>query len=278
MCSNKGYHMKIAAVQLSGVPGDVSGNLDKIRAAVLAGAKASCRLLLFPEISDLGYDMPSIALAGRDWWPRVRDRLTALAREHEICLVCGVCLPGPDGLANALVAFGPNGDMLARYRKIHLFTAADADETNVFSPGSEIVCFDFEGVCFGLSVCYDLRFPELYRVQALQGCQAMLVASAWPKRRIDIWRTLCAARALENQCYLLGANRTGDQGAFPFGGRSLFVTPGGEITPASADQEGLITGTVDLAELAAIRQNIPALAHRRPELYAKVVGNSPESL
>jgi predicted amidohydrolase len=270
--------MKIAAVQLSGLPGDVSGNLDKISVAVQAGAEASCRLLLFPEIADLGYDMPSIALAGRDWWPRVRDKLMALAREHEICLVCGVCLPGPDGLANALVAFGPTGDILARYRKIHLFTAVDADETEVFSPGSEIVCFDFEGVRFGLSVCYDLRFPELYRVQALHGCQAMLLASAWPKRRIDIWQTLCAARALENQCYLLGANRTGDQGAFPFGGRSLFVTPGGEITLASADQEGVITGTVDLAELAVIRQNIPALAHRRPELYAKVVDNSTQSL
>jgi predicted amidohydrolase len=278
MCLDKGYHMKIAAFQLSGFPGDVSGNLDKIHAAVLAGAKASCRLLLFPEISDLGYDMPSIALAGRDWWPRVRDRLISLAREHEICLVCGVCLPGPNGLANALVAFGPNGDMLARYRKIHLFTATDADETKVFSPGNEIACFNFEGVRFGLSVCYDLRFPELYRVQALQGCQAMLLASAWPKRRIDIWQTLCAARALENQCYLLGANRVGDQGAFPFGGRSLFVTPGGEITLASADQEGVITGTVDLAELAVTRQDIPALAHRRPELYAKVVDNSSESL
>jgi predicted amidohydrolase len=270
--------MKIAAVQLSGLPGDVSGNLDKIRAAVQSGAEASCRLLLFPEISDLGYDMPSIALAGGDWWPRVRDRLMGLAREHEICLVCGVCLPGPDGLANALVAFGPGGDILARYRKTHLFTAADADETEVFSRGSEIVCFDFEGVRFGLSVCYDLRFPELYRVQALDGCQAMLLASAWPARRIDIWQTLCAARALENQCYLLGANRVGDQGAFPFGGRSLFARPGGELTLASAVQEGLTAGTIDLAELAATRQNIPALAHRRPELYAKVVANSVESL
>ncbi len=277
-CREKGYHMKIAAVQLSGFPGDVSGNLDKIRNQARAGAEASCRLLLFPEISDLGYDMPSIALAGQGWWPRVRDRLMALARELEICLVCGVCLPGPDGLANALVAFGPGGDILAQYRKIHLFTATDADETEVFSPGSEIVCFDFEGVRFGLSVCYDLRFPELYRVQALHGCQAMLLASAWPRRRIDIWQTLCAARALENQCYLLGANRVGDQGAFPFGGRSLFVTPDGEITSANEDHEGLTIGAVDLAELAVIRRSIPALAHRRPELYAGVAGNSAQIL
>jgi predicted amidohydrolase len=270
--------MKIAAVQLSGFPGDVRGNLDKIRAAVRVGAEASCRLLLFPEISDLGYDMPAIALSGRDWWPRVRDELSGLAREHGLCLACGVCLPGPDGLANALVAFGPEGDILATYRKIHLFTATDADETEVFSPGGEIVCFDFEGIRFGLSICYDLRFPELYRAQALGGCQALLLASAWPKARTDIWQTLCAARALENQCYLLGANRVGDQGAFPFGGRSLFVTPGGEITLADEMREGLTLGSIDLAELTVIRRNIPALGHRRPEIYAEVACNSARSL
>ncbi|PKN42100.1 MAG: hypothetical protein CVU60_07725 [Deltaproteobacteria bacterium HGW-Deltaproteobacteria-18] len=270
--------MKIAAVQLSGFPGDVRGNLDKIRTAAKAGAEASCRLLLFPEISDLGYDMPSIALGGRDWWPRVRDELSELARDHGLCLVCGVCLPGPDGLANALVAFGPDGGILATYRKIHLFTSRDADETEVFSPGAKIVSFNFEGVRFGLSVCYDLRFPELYRAQALGGCQALLLASAWPKARIDVWQTLCAARALENQCYLLGANRVGDQGAFPFGGRSLFVTPGGEITLANEMNEGLIPGHIDLAELAAVRRNIPALAHRRPDLYAEVVDDSTRSL
>lgn len=266
--------MKIAAVQLFGVPGDVGANLDAIRVHVQTAARASCRLLLFPEISDLGYDMRAIARSGRDCWPRVREELALLAREHGLCLVCGVCLPESQGLYNALVAFGPNGDILARYRKIHLFTATDADETRVFSPGPGIVCFDFEGVRFGLSICYDLRFPELYRTQVVNGCQALLVASAWPDRRIDIWQTLCRARALENQCYLLGANRVGDQGAFPFGGRSIFVTPSGETTLAEETGEGLVHGLVDLELLAATRRDIPALTHRRPDLYAEVVGNS----
>lgn len=270
--------MKIAAVQMSGFPGDVRGNLDKVRAQVRAGAKASCRLLLFPEISDLGYDIKAIARNGRDWWPRVRDELSGLAREHHICLVCGVCLPGQQALFNALVTFGPGGDILAEYRKIHLFAAGDADETEVFSPGTKIVCFDFEGIRFGLSLCYDLRFPELYRAQALNGCQTMLVASAWPKKRIDVWKTLCAARAMENQCFLLGANRVGDQGAFPFGGHSLFVNPSGDMIPADGAGEGLTAGVIDLDDIAAARRAIPALTHRRPEIYAEVPDNSAQSL
>lgn len=266
-----GYDMKIAAVQMSGFPGDVQGNLQKIRTHVQAGAEAGCRLLLFPEISDLGYDMPAIARHGRDSWPQVRECLLALAAEFNICLVCGVCLPGGKGLANALVAFGPQGTILSEYSKIHLFQTGDADETGVFSPGGEIASFELDGIRFGLSICYDLRFPELYRVQALEGCQVLLLAAAWPRARIDVWKALCTARALENQCYLLGANRVGDQGAFPFGGHSLFIRPTGEAVMADPIQEGLICGIVVLGDIDQTRRNIPALSHRRPDLYAKVV-------
>lgn len=270
--------MKIAAVQMSGFPGDVRGNMDKVRAHAKAGAMASCRLLLFPEICDLGYDMRAIASSGRDWWPRVRDELSALAREHGICLVGGVCLPAGQSLFNALVAFGPGGDILAEYRKIHLFAAGDADEGAVFSPGTKIVCFDFEGIRFGLSLCYDLRFPELYRAQTLSGCQVLLVASAWPEKRIAVWKTLCAARAMENQCFLLGANRVGDQGLFPFGGHSLLVTPAGDMHLADGVSEGLTAGVIDPGDMDAVRRAIPALAHRRPEIYAEALDNSAQSL
>ena len=263
----KGNDMKIAAVQMSGFPGDVQGNLHKIRTHVQAGAEAGCRLLLFPEISDLGYDMPAIARHGRDSWPQVREYLLGLAAEFDICLVCGVCLPGEAGLANALVAFGPQGTVLREYRKIHLFQTSDADETRVFSPGGEIACFELDGIRFGLSICYDLRFPELYRVQALEGCQVLLLAAAWPKARIDVWKALCTARALENQCYLLGANRIGDQGAFPFGGQSLCVDPQGHTIMADERSETLLVTDLDMTGVQAIRAAIPSLHQRRPDLY-----------
>ncbi len=270
--------MKVAAVQMATVPGDVQGNLDAIAAHARAGAEAGCRLLLFPEISDLGYDMAVIGRLGGSSWPLVRQRLLGLAEECGLCLVCGVCLPGDDGLFNALVAFGPRGTVLAEYRKVHLFKGGDADETRAFIPGRKLVTFDLDGVRFGLAVCYDLRFPELFRPLALSGCHAFLLASAWPRARIGVWQPLCVARAVENQCCLLGANRVGEQGAFPFGGRSLFVTPTGEVTVADERSEGLVPGHVDIQTVVAIRRTIPALNHRRPDVYAEVPDNSAEIL
>jgi predicted amidohydrolase len=270
--------MKVAAVQMSGVPGNLGANLDAIAAHARAGAEAGCRLLLFPEISDLGYDMPSIGRLGTDSWPVVRQRLLDLAAECGLCLVCGVCLPGDDGLFNALVAFGPGGAILARYRKVHLFKGQDADETRVFVPGRKLVTFDLDGVRFGLAVCYDLRFPELFRALAVSGCHALLLASAWPRARIGVWQPMCVARAVENQCYLLGADRVGDQGAFPFGGRSLFVTPTGEVTAADGSEERLVQGDVDPQAVVSIRRAMPTLHHLRPDVYAEVPDNSTEIL
>lgn len=270
--------MKVAAVQMSAVPGDVAGNLAAIKARVRAGAESGCRLLLFPEISDLGYEMDAIATHGRTSWPLVRDALSDLAREHALALVCGVCLPGPDGLSNALAAFGPDGGVLALYRKIHLFSDPQNDERRVFRAGNDIVSFDLDGIRFGLSICYDLRFPELFRVQALRGCQALLVAAAWPRARASVWQTLCMARAVENQCQLLGANRVGTREAFPFAGNSVLAGPKGDVLTAGAEDENLLCGMIDTALIAEARRHIPALDDRRPDLYGAVAGPLSSSL
>jgi predicted amidohydrolase len=270
--------MKVAAVQLSGLPGDLQGNLQRVDAMAREGARRGCRLLLFPELTDLGYDLQVAAEQGRSAWPEARERLAALATELDVCLVCGVCLPGEDGLFNALVAFGPAGDILCEYRKIHLLRTADTDERKAFVPGRKIVNFELDGIRFGLSLCYDLRFPELFRAQVLAGCQCLLLASAWPLARIGVWEPMCISRAAENQCFLLGANRTGDKGAFPFGGRSLFVTPTGEADILADMQEGLVCGEVNPEEVAALRRNMPVLSHRRPDIYAEALNNLPMSL
>lgn len=269
--------MRIAAVQLSCTPGDIRGNMQTLAAYARQGADQGCRLLLFPEISDIGYDLSHIARRGRTAWPEVRDTLLRLAQATGVILVCGVCIADTTGLANGLVAFGTDGRILATYRKSHLLQAPGADESRVFTAGNELVCLDVDGIRFGLSICYDLRFPELFRAQMQAGCSVLLLSSAWPKARRDIWRTLTAARAVENQCWLLGANQCGKQGAFPFGGHSVFVGPAGETT-ALGEEEGLLTGDIIMEQQNAIRSAIPALTHIRTELYSEKIGKGTESL
>ncbi|NLW81124.1 MAG: hypothetical protein GXY42_05555 [Desulfovibrionales bacterium] len=270
--------MRIAAVQVSGIPGDVQGNLEKIRIHTQKGAAAGCRLLLFPELTDLGYDLRAVPRHGPATWKTSQGVLAGLAREFSLCLVCGVCLADGHNHANALVAWGPDGEILVIYRKTHLFRAGDIDETQVFRAGDAATCFELDGIRFGLSICYDLRFPELFRTLALGGCHVLLLAAAWPRARIHVWKPLCIARAVENQCYLVGANLVGDQGMYPCGGASLFVTPAGQTTEADPRQECLVHGSVCTEELREIRNAVPALAHRRPDLYARGLSYCPSSL
>lgn len=263
--------MKIGVVQFDGLPGDVLGNLNLIRSFVQRGAKADCRLLLFPEAADIGYDPPLIPRYAASSWPVVQETMSGLAREYKIFLACGVCVPSPNGLANTLAVWNTQGELAVRYDKIHLFQGHDGGEQRIFLPGSRMAGFELDGIRFGLFICYDLRFPELFRAQALAGCHVFLVASAWPRSRAETWTTLCRARAIENQCFLLGANRVGEHGIFPFCGQSLFCEPTGQMELADARESTLLTARLDLAELDAARRNIPALTHRRTKLYDTAV-------
>lgn len=259
--------MKIGVAQLAGIPGNITGNLDTVRRLARQGADHGCRLVLFPEMADLGYDFDAMATHGPRSWTTVEPFLADTARECGLALACGVCLADPAGLANALVVWGPDGRILDRYRKTHLFRATESDESRIFLPGDRLVDFDLDGIRFGLSICYDLRFPELFRALTLRSCHALLMAAAWPTRRIAHWRTLAEARAVENQCYFFGANRVGNAGAFPFGGHSLCVDPWGQKVMADDRSESLITMDLEPDLLQAVRAAIPALDHRRPDLY-----------
>lgn len=262
--------MKIAAAQISGTPGDVAGNLRKIEAFAGHAKDTGCRLILFPEISDIGYDFSAIKRYGQNSWAQTAPALSNLAQSLGICIAAGVCTSKSSNLFNSLTVWNDKGEVLACYDKIHLFSTPSADESRVFSAGNSIVTFSLDSITFGLSICYDLRFPELYRSQALSGTQVMLLASAWPAARIANWKALCTARAVENQCFLLAANRVGEQGPFPFGGQSLFIGPTGELVEAASRSEELLIGSIDGATLDAAREAIPALSQRRPECYAPI--------
>jgi len=202
----------------------------------------------------------------------------ALARELGIDLVAGSiveAVPGADRHGNTSVHISPDGEVAAVYRKIHLFDVEVEGtvyrESDHEAPGDEVVLSEAaDGTGLGLSVCYDVRFPELYRILALRGARVLLVPAAFtaPTTR-DHWEVLVRARAMEDQCFVIAANQTGEHpGGHRSGGRSMIVDPWGRVLARADESEEAIVADLDLAAQDEIRATLPLLRHRRPGAYA----------
>jgi predicted amidohydrolase len=201
----------------------------------------------------------------------------ATARELGVDIVAGSILervPGREKLANTSVHVGPDGEVKAVYRKVHMFDVEVAGrvyrESALEEPGEEIVVSQTgTGAGLGLSVCYDLRFPELYRILAVRGALLIAIPAAFtlPTTR-DHWETLIRARAIENQAFVIAANQTGVHPAGQHsGGRSMIVDPWGVVLAQAADAPGHIVADLDLERQRQIRASLPSLANRRPAAY-----------
>jgi predicted amidohydrolase len=200
------------------------------------------------------------------------------ADELGVDLVAGSILetvPGQEKLANTSVHVGPDGEIKAVYRKIHMFDVEVAGkiyrESEIEQPGEEIVLSRTAGgVELGLSVCYDLRFPELYRILAVRGARVITIPAAFTLATTrDHWETLVRARAIEDQVFVIAANQFGPHPAGQHsGGRSMIVDPWGIVLAQAADGEGAIVAELDLERQLEIRASLPSLANRRPESYA----------
>ena len=203
--------------------------------------------------------------------------MSAWAREHGIVLVGGSITELPAGggkLPNTCCVFGGDGALLATYRKIHLYDV-DAGgvtyrESDSDAAGSEPVVAEADGLRIGLTICYDVRFPELYRILALQGARLLTVPANFVTHTgKDHWEPLLRARAIENQCYVAAPAQTGQVFADkpPAYGRSVIVDPWGVVLATAGDEETVIMADIDLARQASIRERLPALRHRRPDAY-----------
>jgi predicted amidohydrolase len=270
--------LRVAAVQLNSTADKVANMeaADRLtRAAVADGA----RLIVLPEKwSVLGSDEHLRAGAETLDGPAI-SWAREIARELSIDLVAGSIAErqrgsGGELLANTSVHIDPAGEIRAVYRKLHMFDVEVEGrayrESAVTEPGEEIVLSSTaEGVELGLSVCYDLRFPELFRILALRGARVVVLPSAFTLATTrDHWDTLVRARAIENQTFVIAANQVGPHpGGNRSGGRSLIVDPWGVVLAQAHDREGHIVADLDLGEQERIRTQFPALANRRPETY-----------
>jgi predicted amidohydrolase len=259
--------LRAAAIQLSSTP-DAARNLAAADRLVRAAAGAGAELVVLPEKWPVLGDEATTA-DGRQ--PLDGEALTwarGVARELGIDLVAGSIVETGD--YNTSVHIGPDGEDVARYRKLHMFDVQVGEdvyqESRWQDAGEEIVLSATAGgVELGLTICYDLRFPELYRELAVRGARVICVPSAFtvPTTR-DHWEILLRARAIENQCFVVAANQIGDK----FGGRSLIADPWGVVLAMAPDTETFVVADLDLERLAEIRAKLPSLANRRPEVYA----------
>ncbi len=166
-----------------------------------------------------------------------------------------------EDLYNTSVVFGPSGEVLATYRKIHLF-GFDTGEAVTLSAGSDIVTVETPMGTTGLATCYDLRFPEQFRALVDAGATAVLVATGWPEPRIDKWRLLTRARCTENQVWLIGANSTGHSNTMPMGGATVIVDPWGDVL-AELNEPGVLRVDIDAGLPERVRTQFPVLRDRR---------------
>ena len=263
--------MRIAAAQISCTLGDVDANIAKVRDFCSRAKEGGSDLVVFPEMVDTGYAMPVIKAHASSWNEGAVPALRELARNLSLAIVCGVSERDDSHIYNAQVFIGADGEIAAKYRKTHLFSPAPIEENKCFTAGCEFTTLGYGGFRMGLSICYDLRFPEVYRTLAVEeGANVFLISSAWPFPRVEHLRILATARAIENQSYVILANRVGkDEGVTSCGSSAIIDPSGAVLAAAPADREELIYAEVSQTVLETVRNRMPVFADRRAELYSR---------
>jgi deaminated glutathione amidase len=268
--------LRAGAIQLNATD-DVDQNLATADRLVRRAAALGAELVCLPEKWTVLGRPEHLRAGAQPLDGQAISWARSIARELGLELVAGSIVesrPGQERHGNTSVHIGPDGELKAVYRKLHLFdvvvdgtTYAESDTEQA---GSDVVVSRLDdGTGLGMSICYDLRFPELFRMLALRGAEVVVVPSAFtlPTTR-DHWEVLVRARAIENQCFVVAANQIGSHpGGFRSGGRSLIVDPWGVVLAGAGDAETAIVADLDLERVAEVRSRIPALQHRRPEIY-----------
>jgi predicted amidohydrolase len=269
--------MRVAAIQLTSTV-DRARNLETAEKLVARAAGDGARLIVLPEMFNVLGDAEVLRTGAESLdGPSLRWAVEQ-ARRHGVWLVAGSIMErigGQERVLNTSCLFDPEGERRAIYRKIHLFDcdvpSASYHESATVMPGCDIVCTEADGVSLGLSICFDLRFPELFRILALDGARLIALASAFTERTgRDHWEVLVRARAIENQVFLIAANQVGaSTPKLRWFGRSMIVDPWGVVLAQAPDRECYIVADLDFAEQDRMRSQLPSLANRRPEAYGQ---------
>lgn len=237
------------------------------RCAKLTARAAACGadLVIFPEMTLTGFTMNTQLSVENSGQSPSMEAFSALAREHGISLIAGLAVSNGDKALNTLVAYSAEGMEQARYTKMHPFSFAGEDR--YFQAGSSLAKMRMPEFNLGFSICYDLRFPELYSALA-KDCDVLVNIANWPKRRVMHWKTLLQARAIENQTYVIGVNRTGVDGkGLEYERSSMVVNANGELIEPVFSEGEMDICEISGQELLDFRACFPTRQDRRPDLY-----------
>jgi deaminated glutathione amidase len=268
--------LRVACVQLTSRD-DKATNIEKTERLVARAAATGADVILLPEKWNAIGDAETLhANAEPLEGGESVEAMVSWARTHGVTLVGGSITERREGrekLSNTSIVFDPDGEIVGIYRKIHMFDVEVGGlvyrESEAEEAGEEPVVVRGEGWPIGLSVCYDVRFPELYRILALEGAELVTVPAHFTLYTgKDHWHVLLRARAIENQCYVAAAAQIGEtRPGRPSYGRSLIVDPWGIVIAEAPDEETVISAELDRAHLREIREKLPALANRQPGAY-----------
>jgi predicted amidohydrolase len=244
----------------------VEDNLATAERLIAEAASQNADIVVLPELWSTGYDLENAGDYADELGAGMFAQISDTARHNSIAVFGSVLERRGDQIMNCAAYYDSRGSLGAVYRKIHLFRLFD--EHKWLGEGEAPATLAFPWGAAGLSICYDLRFPELFRRYAVaQGAKLMLLCAEWPLIRVEHWRTLLIARAIENQCFVVATNSCGGTGGTIFCGHSMVVDPWGQVIIEAGEDESLLSAEIDLEEVDRVRRQIPVFEDRRPDAY-----------
>jgi omega-amidase len=246
--------------------GDPNKNYRNAEKLIKEAMKDKPDIIVFPELWTTGYDLTRLdQIADKDAVTTIRF-LKDAARTYQVHFVGGsVANQGETGVKNTLLIINNKGELVHSYSKLHLFKMMD--EHLYLEAGEQEGLFELEGITFSGVICYDIRFPEWIRTHTAKGAEALFVVAEWPAARLSHWRALLIARAIENQCFVIACNRSGNDPNNEFAGHSMIIDPWGEVISEAGANEEILSAEIKLDLVKDIRKQIPIFEDRRPDLY-----------
>lgn len=263
--------LTVSVAQMKVVRANPDENLKKGEACIAEAARRGSGVICFPEMWTTGFDWAANERIAAEQ-EKVISRVAEMAKRYRIWINGSMLALNEQGkVSNTSILFDQNGERAGTYRKTHLFTLLHEDKH--MAPGNSLCTVNTPWGLAGLSVCYDIRFPELFRTYALKGVKIQFVPMAFPYPRLQHWKILVRARAIENQMFMLSANQVGSEdfgrdGVATYFGDSVIIDPWGEtVIEAGEKEEALLTATIDVDKVDQIRNKMTVLRDRRPDIY-----------